>query len=240
MPVEITPESVAEAGRADDDMPPVLFVGSGTGSRRGARADGAVARFAAAAAALGRAVVFDRAAADPGALDDALALSGFNTSALLGARQVCVLRQVDDLPPHEVTRLKRLATSSSQWWAMSAGSTGALTAVCGFFLKVRATKEADARAPPDAALRRMSIHAAPVIARVSDVAPAVASGASLSELSEAFQRFAFRKLPRPRALEIAARLDVDIRTNKRPLMLSALIQDAVRDVEERARQMPGS
>lgn len=221
--MRITPESVAAAARGGggDDMPPVMFVGGGPGHLRAERAEAAATRFAAAVRAGGGMVAFDRIATDPGALDEALAMSQFNTACLLGRRQVCVLRRVDELPPEEAARLKRLAASTCQWWAMSAASMGRLGVMGGFFLQVRSCEPTETAAPD-----------VPRITKTADVAAAVASGATLAELSEAFRRLAVRRLPASVAFQLAARLDTDVRTNKRPLMLSALIEDAVREADE--------
>ena len=229
--------ALAEAGRGGDDMPPVLFVGSGSGNKRCFRADLALDAFLEDARRGGRVVAFDSAAARPGALDEAAAMAAFDTGCLLDRRQVCALRLIDEMHPDDVPRLKRLIESRGKWWVMSASGTGKLRTLLGFFVLARVSK---ARA--QALCRRYAAPPSPPpvprIARISDAAAAVASGASVPEIVEAFRRYAAGRTDVRTAVVAAAQLDVDLRTNKRPLMMSTLVEDAVRDVQERAERGP--
>lgn len=228
-------ENIASAAREWDDLPPVLFTGSGSGHKRAGRAEGALEAFLRIVKRDGRAVVFDRISVQEGALEEAVSLAGFDTARLLARRQVCVLRRIDELPADRVSCLKRLADSSrGKWWIMSAAAGGNIRALAGSFLISRTTKrEAEAMA----AAAAPSSSRVPRIAKVQDVAAAVASGATIPELVEAFRRHAIRHAPPHHAVRVAARLDVDLKTNRRPLMISTLIEDALRDLDI---QIPGS
>eukprot|EP00873_Tetraselmis_striata_P033741 jgi/Tetstr1/454005/TSEL_040924.t1 len=208
-------------------MPAVLIVGAGPGHLRPALVDRALADLLAALKAGSRRhLAFDSAATAAGALDGAAHLSTLNTSGLLGSRHVCVLRRVDELPPEDVPRLKRVAASRCQWWIMTAASAARLRALDGFFLTVRA------REPLDMALRRLGVAEPHALRGKADVAKAVGAGASVPELVEAFWRLARDRIPPRDAALLAARLDTDLRANRRPLMISPLIEDAILDLED--------
>ncbi len=225
-----TAETVAEAASARDNLPPLLFLGSGLGHERPARADLAVSRFVAESKARGASVAFDRDASDPTALEDAVASLAVDTYSLAGRRQICVLRRVDEIHASLIPKVKRLVSCHSRWWVISAGAAdGPLRALHGFFLVVRNKAPVSVSVPVPVSV--------PVFYRVSSVAPAVASGASVVELVEAFRRFAVSKLPPREAAMAAAALDADLKENKRPVMLSTLVEDAIKDVYA---QMPGS
>lgn len=222
----LTVGGVLEAARRHDDLPPVLFVGSGPGHTRGESADGALDEFLRGCRALGRTVAVDGRADDPAAVAAARELSRYATAGLTGLRQVGALRGVQ---PADCRGLKAvIERGGGQWWAVSAASLSGLGALAGFFMVVRAGPAAGAAPPPRISCRR-------------DVAPAVASGASVAELSAAFAGFALSSGRDPAsAVAVASRLDHDLAANARPLLLPVLLEDAVADVLECGAQMPGS
>lgn len=242
-----TISSLAESAKDHDDLPPVLFTGSGSGYKQTGRAEGALDAFLNNAKADGRVVVFDKLSLQEGAVDDAISLSSFNTACLLDKRQICVLRRIDNLPSGQIPRLKRLINSGGKWWIMSASSPSKVRSLTGFFMNIRISKKEAGKIARgqsndsseqslQRSFQRMTVSPAassvPKISKVSDVSVAVASGATIPELIEAFKKHAMATIPPHDAIRITAQLDVDLRTNKRPLMLSTLLEDAVRDVDD--------
>ena len=79
--------------------------------------------------------------------------------------------------------------------------------------------------------------AAPIEFRAAkDVQVAWAAGEDMERIVEGFAALAAERLPRHEAIQRAAQLDVDIKRSLRPLLLSAIIEDAVSELLE--YQMP--
>lgn len=195
-------------------MPPVMV----TGESANAVADELVE-------ASGRVVVFDRpVSADSIAAANDISRVRVPFSSEGSLRCVGVLRDADGAPS-ERQALKRLLETTGVWWVVC--SRSGLAGVSGMCTVIRGPGSPVASAllgpRPPAAHRGMS------------GASIVASGASAREIVQAYASWlsSSGSMDPRDSLELCCRLDTALATNRRPLLMSALIDDAVQDAHDR-------
>jgi hypothetical protein len=207
-----------------DDWPNVLLIGSGK-DRQGSSEAG-INRLLEALKSSGRTVIFDKSLTDPEATEIAKEVSCVNTTNITGSRPVCAMRRLDRLNRDTAPLLKWVISRENNWWICSGATVGgALSSISGAFLTARCPPLPDEERP------------APIEFRVAkDVQVAWAAGEDMERIVEGFAALAAERLPRHDAIQRAAQLDVDIKRSLRPLLLSAIIEDAVSELLE--YQMP--
>lgn len=207
------------ASSEHDDWPNVMIVGSGDRAESARR--GTDALLEALKASSGRTPAFDMSVSDPESLG--LATKMASSAGLLSEgkkRPLCVMRGLERLS-RDTAQVMKTVLSGCHWWICSAGTVGGpVSAALGMCLLLRA--------PP------APENASPVsLLGPGDVRAAWASGARVEDIVEGFKALALRLLSEREAFARTAQLDVDLKRNARPLLLSSIIEDAVADVLER-------
>lgn len=202
--------SVASACEMHDDLPHVLFTGAGAN----AAVDDLVA-------ASGRTVVFDETASAEsiGRAVSAAALTriGFSQSE---RRCVGIIRDVGGAPRSARGMLKRALEATGTWWIMSSASEYSL-GMPGLYLVVRTPGVHTAGALD-----------APRVPPTAFGDKAVAAGATTAEMVGMFaSTLVGMGISRRVACELSCRLDVTLNANKRPLLTSTLVDDALEEAE---------
>lgn len=218
------PEFVTSVSSSEfDDWPNVLVIGSGRSRQNSAEAG--LDALIAALKRSGRTVIFDKCVTDPDAIDIARAVSSVNTANLAGSRPICVMRGLDRLTRITAPLVKSAVSRGSNWWICSGATVGgALSGISGAFLTARA---------PESDVSSKSV----VIGSPRDVQAAWASGVDVGRIVEGFSDLAVDRMSPHEAAQRAALLDLDVKRNLRPLLLSAIIEDAVADLLEHPRHI---
>nr|WRJ69626.1 hypothetical protein TetV2_00177 [Oceanusvirus sp.] len=212
-----------------DDLPPVVIVGCGTLHERRAAANAALDELVDALSARERSVAIRASARDPELSSRINETASFDTSMMHRYRQICCARDLDMAPLDVMVAVTRAAFRTPvRWWILSVASLNPLPPIFGSgALTVIARGAAD--------LVRSCVKTVDIACR-ADVASAVKSGAPLDVITRAYWEYAAARLPADRAADLAAELDTTLKRNRRPLLLTALVEHAVDDADREAAQ----